>query len=85
MHTTYLRKVGGSVMLSIPPAILEMLHLQAGATVGVLVEGDRLIIDPQPRKRYTLEELMSQCDASRPLSAEDKKWVNDEPVGRELL
>ncbi len=27
MHTTKLRKVGGSVMLSTPPALLDVLHL----------------------------------------------------------
>ncbi len=31
MHTTNLRKVGGSVMLTVPPALLDILHLQAGA------------------------------------------------------
>ena len=35
MHTTNLRKVGGSVMLAVPPAILDQLHLKAGATVGL--------------------------------------------------
>jgi len=44
MHTTTLRKVGGSVMLAVPPTILELLHLQAGATVGVAVDGDRLVV-----------------------------------------
>jgi antitoxin ChpS len=34
MHTTSLRKVGGSIMLAVPPVILDMLHLAAGATVG---------------------------------------------------
>lgn len=85
MHTTHLRKVGGSIMLSVPPAILEMLHLQAGATVGVVVEGNRLIIEPQPRTRYTLDELLSLCDASQPLSIEDQEWSNAGRVGRELL
>ena len=39
MHTTNLRKVGGSVMLAVPPAILDLLHLQGGATVGIAVAG----------------------------------------------
>ena len=26
MHTTNLRKVGGSVMLAVPPALLDILH-----------------------------------------------------------
>ena len=28
MHTTNLRKVVGSVMLAVPPAILDLLHLR---------------------------------------------------------
>ena len=39
MHTTNLRKVGGSVMLTVPPAILDQLDLKAGATVGLAVVG----------------------------------------------
>jgi hypothetical protein len=31
MHTTHLRKVGGSVMLTVPLALLDILHLQPGA------------------------------------------------------
>ena len=85
MHTTHLRKVGGSVMLVVPPAILEMLHLQAGAKVGVVVEGDRLIVQSQPRPHYTLDELLAQCDPSVPMSAEEKEWTSGAPKGRELL
>ena len=29
MHTTNLRKVGGSVMLAVPPALLDVLQLAA--------------------------------------------------------
>jgi antitoxin ChpS len=39
MHTTNLRKVGGSIMLSVPPAILEQLRLQAGSTVTLSLDG----------------------------------------------
>jgi antitoxin ChpS len=86
MYITHLRKVGGSLMLAVPPSILNILHLQAGATVGFSVEGNRLIIESQPRPRYTLDELLSQCDASQPLSIEDRQWVDAEgQVGRELL
>ena len=85
MHTTNLRKVGGSVMLAVPPAILDQLHLKAGATVGLAVDGDRLILQPQLKPRYSLEELLAQCDYSQPLSPEDREWIDAAPVGRELL
>ncbi len=85
MHTTNLRKVGGSVMLAVPPAILDLLHLRPGATVGVTVDAGRLVIEPQQRPRYSLDELLAQCDASAELSLEDRVWVDANPVGRELL
>lgn len=85
MHTTHLRKVGGSVMLAVPPAILDLLHLQAGTTVAVAVEGDRLIVAPQQRARYTLDELLAQCDATAPRMTEEREWLDAAPVGNELL
>lgn len=87
MHTTKLRKVGGSVMVVVPPAMLDQLHLKAGATVGLAIDGDRLILQPQPKPRYTLDELLAKCDASSPapeMSEEDRLWLNLPPVGREL-
>ena len=85
MHTTILRKVGGSVMLAVPPAILDLLHLKAGATVGLAVEGGRLVVEPTPRPHYTLDELLAQCDASAEVSEEDRAWLDDKPLGSELL
>jgi antitoxin ChpS len=52
-----LRKVGGSVMLAVPPALLDVLQLQPGAKVGIAVESGRLIVEPRERRRYTLAEL----------------------------
>ena len=85
MHTTVLRKVGGSVMLPVPPAILDLLHLSPGATVGVAVDDGRLVVDPMQRKRYLLDELLAKCDASADVSAEDREWLESKPVGGELL
>jgi antitoxin ChpS len=85
MHTTNLRKVGGSVMLAVPPAILDQLQLKAGATVGLAVEGERIILQPQTKPRYTLDELLAGSDYSQPMSAEDREWIDAPPVGRELI
>lgn len=85
MYTTSLRKVGGSVMLAVPPAILDLLQLQAGATVGVAVEGGRLVIEPKPRPRHTLAELLAASDYSQPPSPEERDWVEAPAIGRELI
>lgn len=85
MHTANLRKVGGSVMVAVPPALLDVLHLSAGATVAMAVDNGRLVIEPQARPRYTLEELLAQCDGSADVSSEDQEWLDDGPVGGELI
>ena len=85
MHITNLRKVGGSVMLAVPPAFLDQLHLQAGAAVGVVVTDGRLIVDPKPRPHYTLAELLAASDYSQPLSAQGREWIDAPAVGGELI
>jgi antitoxin ChpS len=85
MHTTSLRKVGGSIMLTVPPAILDLLHLQAGSTVGVRVEGERLVIEAKPHPRYTLAGLLAASNYSQPQPPEEREWVDAPAVGRELL
>ena len=85
MHTTNLRKVGGSVMLAVPPALLDILNLQPGAKVGIAIEGGRLIVEPQERRRYTLNELLAQCDPKAPRTKQEREWLDSKPVGRELI
>lgn len=85
MHITNLRKVGGSVMLAVPPALLDILHLQVGAKVGLAVDNGRLVVEPQPRPRYTLNELLAPCDASADIAIDDQEWLDAKPIGAELL
>jgi antitoxin ChpS len=85
MHTTNLRKVGGSVMLAVPPALLEILHLKPGTQVGMAVEKGRLIVEPQKRPLYALDELLAQCNPRIPRTKKDRKWLDSKPVGGELI
>lgn len=85
MHTAKLRQVGGSVMLAIPPAFLEQLHLSARADVGVAVENGRLIVEPKTRPRYTLANLLAECDPAGPEPEDDNEWTTGAPAGEELI
>lgn len=85
MHTTNLRKVGGSVMLAVPPALLDLLRLQAGAKVGIAVQNGRLVVEPRRRPSYSLSELLAQCNAIAPRNKHEREWVEGKPVGRELI
>lgn len=51
MYTGTLRKVGGSTMLAVPPAILDILQLKSGDRVSMAVDTGRLIIEPLRGKK----------------------------------
>ena len=85
MYTTNLRKVGGSVMLALPPAFLDQLDLKVGAKVGIVVTEAGLLVHVKPKPRYTLAELLAEHDSSAPRTAEEQAWMDMPPVGRELL
>ena len=85
MYTSNLRRVGGSVMLAVPPAILEMLQMESGSAVSMTVESGRLVIEPSAGKKYTLQELLAQCDTSAPISGEDRAWTTSTAAGGELI
>jgi antitoxin ChpS len=85
MHVTNLRKVGGSIMLAVPPAILELLQLRAGAAVSVSVDAGRLVVEPNPKLRYTLEELLAGSDYSAARTEDEQEWLDGPALGRELL
>ncbi len=85
MHVTSLRKVGGSVMLAVPPALLDILHLEPGAKVGIAIESGRLVVEPQKRRRYTLKELIAKCNPKAPRRKEDREWLDAKAVGREII
>jgi len=72
-------------MLAVPPALLDVLGLQPGTEVGIGVERGRLVVEPQQRPRYTLQELLSQCNPKAQRRKQDKEWLSDKPAGRELL
>lgn len=85
MHITNLRKVGGSVMLAVPPALLDILQLKAGAQVGVAVNEGRLIVEAAAKPRYTLAELLETSNEAKPSSAKDREWLAAPALGKELL
>ena len=85
MHTTHLRKVGGSIMLAVPPTLLDLLKLGVGAKVNIDVENGRLVVEPKVRPSYTLDELLAQCDETDTPSDGDRAWTDAKPVGTELL
>jgi antitoxin ChpS len=44
-----------------------------------------LIVEPRTCPHYTLTELLAQCDPSAEPTAEDREWLDSQPIGNELL
>jgi antitoxin ChpS len=85
MYTVKLRAVGGSVMFAIPKPVLEGLGLRANQQVGVSISDGRIVIERKVKPRYTLTELMAQCDLEEPMTAEDQEWLAAPSVRREAI
>lgn len=85
MYTTRLKKVGGSVMLTVPPAVLKTLGLSTDSEVGMTIDNGCLVIEPQKRPHYSLEELLAQCDPHAEISEGGREWIDAPAVGKEIL
>jgi antitoxin ChpS len=86
MHKAKFRAVGGSVMVAIPPHMLEALRLKPNANVEISIEGNRLVIEPKTaRGRIGLAARLAMCDCSTPPSAEERAWLDTPRKGREEI
>ena len=86
MVTAILRKLGGSVVMTVPRKVLALVDLDAGAEVKLSVESGRLVVSPQGRPKYRLADLLRASRGKKlRLAAEDRRWLSDGPVGKELI
>lgn len=86
MTTATLRKLGGSVVIAVPRKVLALVDLDAGAEVRLSVENGRLVVSPQGTPKYRLADLLRGSRRKKlRLTAEDRRWLNDGPVGKELI
>ena len=86
MPTATLRRVGGSVMVAVPPDYLARTGLGPDEVVTWEIDGNQLVMRPTvARPHYTLAELLAQCDRTKPRSRRDREWTTGVSVGRELI
>lgn len=86
MTTATLRAVGDSVAVIIPKQWVGMLGLAAGTKVELHLEGNRLTLEPKNKKRrqrYTLAELLAQCDPDAQAAGELARWDQAPAEGNE--
>ena len=73
-------------MVAIPPHIIEELRLGPNATVGLTIERGKIVIRPEPRKgRIGLKARLAMCDFSKPVTKEEREWMNGPRAGREEI
>jgi antitoxin ChpS len=72
-------------MLGALPAVLEQLNLQAGAMAGIAIDLGPLLVEPRPRTRYTMAELLAASDYSQLQPAEEREWIDLPSVAGEPL
>ena len=78
-----IKKWGNSAGIVIPGIVLNELDLKVGQSMEAEVKDNKLILKPLTRKRYTLEELLAQCDMDAQVVSEEEIWGKDSPVGNE--
>ena len=77
-----LRRSGGSVILSIPKAIVDSLAVDAGSVVELSLNGRSLSVTPA---RRSLADRLAASPESPKLWQRDDEWLEDAPQGREAL
>lgn len=78
-----IKKWGNSAGMVIPGVVMKELGLQTGQSMEASVKNNQLVLTPIAR-RYTLDELLAQCDPDAPTITEDDIWGQDKPVGNEI-
>ena len=78
-----LRKYGNSTVAVLPPAVLRELNLAAGQVMALdtTTEGDIVL---SPKRKYTLADLLAQCDPKAPPPADLALWDAARPAGNEV-
>lgn len=79
-----IKKWGNSTGMVIPGVVVKALGLTPGQSMEAEVKNNQLILTPMARKRYSLEELVAQCDLDAPKITEEDVWGKDTPTGNEI-
>ena len=63
----------------------EIVKKYSGQTDETELKERALLASVRANMKYDLQGLINECDPNQPLSEEDLVWLNDPPVGREVL
>ena len=84
MTQVAIRQSGGASIISIPKVILRTLALDAGASLDLSIENNKIILTPI-KKSLTLEAILEGSPKSAlKRTEEDQLWLNSQSVGKEI-
>ena len=78
-----LKKMGNSTALIVPPPVLKDLGIGVGQTMTMDTTPDGKII-LSPKRRYTLADLIAQCDLKAAPPRDLALWDAARVVGQEV-
>lgn len=79
-----IQKWGNSAAVRLPVDLLRKYGLSDGDALEVEQGTTKFVLKPILSKpKYSLQELLDQCDPSAPEPEELSAWHNMKPVGRE--
>lgn len=89
MSTATLRRLGGSTVVAIPPAMLDLLKCRAGDSVDFSFSDDRIEIRATKKVKMSLKDRLTMYQQAKKLRTDEEKreddlWLNSPSVGREL-
>jgi antitoxin ChpS len=78
-----LRKYGNSTVLALPPRLLKDLGLTAGQSM-TMRSGPGGSITLTPKRKYSLKQLLAQCDSKAAPPRDLALWEHARPAGQEV-
>ncbi|HCI7706250.1 TPA: type II toxin-antitoxin system antitoxin ChpS [Escherichia coli] len=78
-----IKRWGNSSGMVIPNVVMKELNLRPGQSVEAQVSNNQLILKPISR-RYSLDELLAQCDMNAAELSEQDVWGKSTPAGDEI-
>ncbi|HBB2411288.1 TPA: type II toxin-antitoxin system ChpS family antitoxin [Escherichia coli] len=78
-----IKRWGNSSGMVIPNVVMKELNLRPGQSVEAQVSNNQLILTPISR-RYSLDELLAQCDMNAAELSEQDVWGKSPPAGDEI-
>ncbi len=78
-----IQKWGNSAAVRLPAMLLEQIHASVGGSLNADVRPEGVLLTPA-RRKYSLDELVAQCNSKAPVPDDIAVWDDVKPVGREV-